>query len=50
MSIYNLTLEKEVTREFAPYIGVEWNKNLGNTNDISSLDEVYAVVGVRFWF
>ncbi len=32
------------------YIGVEWNKNLGNTNDISSLDEVYAVAGVKFWF
>jgi copper resistance protein B len=43
-------LRYEVTREFAPYIGVEWNKNLGNTNDISSLDEVYAVVGMRFWF
>ena len=37
-------LRYEITREFAPYIGVEWNKNLGNTNDISSLDEVYAVV------
>ena len=43
-------LRYEITREFAPYIGVEWNKNLGNTNDISSLDEVYAVVGMRFWF
>ena len=43
-------LRYEITREFAPYIGVEWNKNLGNTNDISSLDEVYAVAGVRFWF
>ncbi|MCG3707302.1 copper resistance protein B [Aliarcobacter butzleri] len=31
-------------------IRIEWNKNLGNTNDISSLDEVYAVAGVRFWF
>ena len=43
-------LRYEVTREFEPYIGVEGNKNLGNTNDISSLDEVYAVAGVKFWF
>lgn len=43
-------LRYEFTREFAPYIGVEWNKNLGNTNDISSLNDVYAVAGVRFWF
>ena len=43
-------LRYEMKREFAPYIGVEWSKNLGNTNDMSSLDEVYAVAGVRFWF
>lgn len=43
-------LRYEFTREFAPYIGVEWSKNLGNTNDISALDEVYATAGVRFWF
>jgi len=43
-------LRYEFTREFAPYFGVEWNKNLGNTNDISSLDDVYAVAGVKFWF
>ena len=43
-------LRYEIKREFAPYIGVEWSKNLGNTNDMSSLDEVYAVAGVRFWF
>lgn len=43
-------LRYEIKREFAPYIGLEWSKNLGNTKDISSLDEVYAVVGVRFWF
>ena len=43
-------LRYEFTREFAPYFGVEWNKNLGNTNDISSLNDVYAVAGVKFWF
>lgn len=43
-------LRYEFKREFAPYIGVEWSKNLGNTNDMSALDEVYATAGVRFWF
>ncbi|MEK6659985.1 MAG: copper resistance protein B [Campylobacterota bacterium] len=50
----NITLDArlryEFTREFAPYIGIQWSKNFGNTNDISSLDEAYAVTGVRFWF
>jgi len=43
-------LRYEFVREFAPYVGVEWGKNFGNTNNISPLDEVYAVVGVKFWF
>ncbi|WP_375724614.1 copper resistance protein B [Arcobacter sp. KX21116] len=43
-------LRYEFKREVAPYIGVEWNKNLGNTNDISPLDEIYGVIGIKFWF
>ena len=43
-------LRYEFTREFAPYIGVEWAKNYGNTDDFSHLNETYAVAGVRFWF
>lgn len=43
-------LRYEVVREFAPYIGVEWSKNFGNTEKISHLDETYAVAGLRFWF
>ncbi len=50
----NLTLgarlRYEIKREFAPYIGVEWSKNFGNTDDFAPLDEVYAVAGVRVWF
>ena len=50
----NLTLgarlRYEFRREFAPYIGVEWAKNFGNTDDISPLDEVYVTAGIRFWF
>ncbi|MCF6309217.1 MAG: copper resistance protein B [Sulfurimonas sp.] len=52
--ISNLTLgarlRYEFKREFAPYIGLEWSKNLGTTNDYTALDEVYATVGFRFWF
>jgi len=43
-------LRYEIRREFAPYVGVEWSRNFGNTADISPLDETYAVVGVRIWF
>ena len=43
-------LRYEFIREFAPYIGVEWSKNFGNTDDYSPLDEVYATTGLRFWF
>ncbi len=43
-------LRYEIRREFAPYIGVEWSKNFGNTEKFLAVDEVYAVAGVRFWF
>ncbi len=43
-------LRYEIRREFAPYVGLEWSKNFGNTADISPLDETYAVAGVRVWF
>jgi len=43
-------LRYEITREFAPYIGVEWNRNLGKTNDYAPLNDTYIVAGVRFWF
>ena len=43
-------LRYEIRREFAPYVGLEWSKNFGNTADISPLDETYAVAGVRIWF
>ena len=50
----NLTLgarlRYEFVREFAPYVGVEWSKNFGTTDEISPLNEVYATLGLRFWF
>lgn len=50
----NLTLgarlRYEIVREFAPYVGVEWNKNYGDTDKFHSVDEIYAIAGLRFWF
>lgn len=43
-------LSYEIVREFAPYIGIEWKKNYGKTNDFNPLDETYAVAGFKFWF
>lgn len=52
--VSNLTLgarlRYEFIREFAPYIGVEWGKNFGNTSDYAPLDESYVTVGLSFWF
>ncbi len=45
-----LRLRYEIRREFAPYVGVEWSKNFGKTNDFSPLDDLYFVAGVRIWF
>lgn len=45
-----MRLRYEIQREFAPYVGVEWSKNFGNTANIAPLDEGYVVGGVRIWF
>ena len=50
-----LRLRYEITREFAPYIGVNWERQFGDTaaktrgagDDVS---ETTLVAGVRFWF
>lgn len=48
-------LRYEIRREFAPYIGVSWEKLYGGTADFSELggestSVVSIVVGVRAWF
>ncbi|WP_457749995.1 copper resistance protein B [Sulfurimonas sp.] len=52
--ISNITLgarlRYEIKREFAPYIGVEWAKNFGKTNNYTPLNEIYTTFGLRFWF
>ena len=50
-----LRLRYEIAREFAPYVGVEYEAKLGETADIARLagedpDGVKAVVGLRVWF
>jgi copper resistance protein B len=50
-----LRLRYEIKREFAPYIGVEWQKSLGNTADFirsggGDPDNVVAVIGLRAWY
>ena len=50
-----IRLRYEVKREFAPYIGVNWNNKYGNTatfakNDGEKVSSTQVVVGVRAWF
>lgn len=50
-----LRLRYEVTREFAPYLGVTWHRKLGETasfarQDGEDVDEFAVLAGVRFWF
>ena len=48
-------LRYEITREFAPYIGVNWTKKFGQTADYArdedeETSDVQFVVGFRAWF
>ena len=50
-----LRLRYEIRREFAPYIGVNWNKSFGDTADFArsageETDDLQWVIGVRVWF
>ncbi|MDM8192595.1 copper resistance protein B [Pseudomonas koreensis] len=50
-----LRLRYEIRREFAPYIGVTWNRTYGNTADYAREEdedrsEARLVLGVRLWF
>jgi len=50
-----LRLRYEIRREFAPYIGVSWNRKLGETADLAEAEggddsRLSALVGVRMWF
>ena len=50
-----LRLRYEFAREFAPYIGVNWERQYGNTADFSrdegeDIEHTTFVAGIRFWF
>ncbi|MQA67384.1 MAG: copper resistance protein B [Alphaproteobacteria bacterium] len=50
-----LRLRYEIAREFAPYIGVNWERKLGETADLTRaegerVDSFAVVAGLRFWF
>lgn len=50
-----LRLRYEIKREFAPYIGVNWNKKFGTTADLAenqglNASDTQLVAGVRAWF
>lgn len=50
-----LRLRYEIRREFAPYLGVHWERAYGNTADFRREEgedrgDVHVVVGIRAWF
>ncbi|MDQ6960309.1 MAG: copper resistance protein B [Mariprofundaceae bacterium] len=50
-----LRLRYEIRREFAPYIGINWEKKFGNTADFARDDgldssDFQLVIGIRAWF
>ena len=45
-----LRLRYEFVREFAPYVGINWEKTFGNTRDYRPVDETSLMIGLRFWF
>lgn len=50
-----LRLRYEIAREFAPYVGINWDRKLGETADLARddgerVDSFAIVAGLRFWF
>ena len=50
-----LRLRYEIRREFAPYIGVNWSRQFGDTAELTraaggDVEETQLVLGVRAWF
>jgi uncharacterized protein involved in copper resistance len=50
-----LRLRYELSRQFAPYVGIEWSGKYGKTADLARLnneatEDTAVVAGVRFWF
>lgn len=50
-----LRLRYEITRQFAPYVGIEWTQAYGATRDLLAMagersHDSRAVAGLRFWY
>lgn len=50
-----LRLRYEISRQFAPYVGVSWNRAYGNSADLQRAEgedanKARLVAGIRFWF
>lgn len=50
-----LRLRYEISRQFAPYVGVEWTGTFGDTADFAraagkATRDTRVVAGIRFWF
>ena len=50
-----LQLRYEITRKFAPYVGVVYERAFGNTadlrrDDFERVDDTRIVIGLRTWF
>jgi copper resistance protein B len=50
-----LRLRYEFSRKFAPYVGVNWTRRVGNFDNVRGAPDLHArettwVAGVRFWF
>lgn len=43
-------LRYELIREFAPYVGVEWERTFGQTYKFNPIDDLHALFGITFWF
>ncbi len=50
-----LRLRYEIAKEFAPYVGVEWSRELGDTSDFTRAaggepEHTRIVIGLKAWF
>lgn len=50
-----LRLRYEIVREFAPYVGIHWERKLGDTASLArdegeGVEDLYLVAGLRLWF
>ena len=54
-AVAGLRLRYEISRQFAPYVGVEWAEKFGQTADMAGAagartEETRWLAGLRFWF